>query len=129
MRPMSKEERREAFVRKAEAMYEELEAWYDGHEGATYGEIEAEVRRQRRELMGEAQAILINGRDAGYQAEAPLCPQCEQPMRLDRYVTRQVSGLEGEVELERAYYRCPRGCGEGFFPPGPEAEATPGRLE
>ncbi len=129
MRPMSKEERREAFLEKAEEMYEEMEAWYDAHEGATFGEVEAEVRRQRRALMGETQAILINGREAGYQAEPPACPQCEQPMRFERYVTRQVSGLEGEVSLERAYYRCPHGCEESVFPPGPETEPAAGRLE
>ena len=33
-------------------MYEQLEAWYDEHPDASFGEIEAEARRQRREMMG-----------------------------------------------------------------------------
>ena len=111
---------------RAEEMFEEMEGWYDANPEATFGEIEAELRQQRRRLMGEAQAVLINGRDAGYQTEAPTCPQCQEPMEFERYVERQVSGLEGDVVLERAYYRCPRGCGESIFPPRPQTEATAG---
>jgi ribosomal protein S6E (S10) len=73
---MSREERKKAFLRKAEAMYEELEGWYDAHPEATFGEIEAEARQQRRELMGEALEVLVNGRDVGKVKEAPACQAC-----------------------------------------------------
>lgn len=129
MRRMSKEERREAFMSRAGTLFEEMEAWYEAHPEATFGEIEAELRQQRRQLMGETQAVLINGRDTGYQREAPECGACGQRMTFERYVKRKVSGLEGDVQLERAYYRCPQGCGESLFPPRPETEAAPGQLE
>lgn len=117
-RRMSRAERKAAFLRKAEAMFEEMEGWYDKHPEATFGEIEAEARQQRRELMGEALEVLVNGRDVGKGDEAPACQQCGEKMRFKGYRRRQVVGLEGESVLERAYYVCPRCKGETIFPPG-----------
>lgn len=53
-RRLSRQERRDAFLREAEVVYEQLEAWYDEHPDASFGEIEAEARRQRRDMMGKA---------------------------------------------------------------------------
>ncbi len=93
------------------------------------GEIEAEARRQRREMMGQALEILINGRDTGVGAGAKRCGQCGAVLEFHEYRRKTVRGLEGDTTLERAYYVCPRGCGETFFPPGPEAEAAEGCVE
>ena len=46
-------------------MYDQLEAWYDGHLEAGFGEIDAEVRTRRRGLMGIGIEVLVNGRDPG----------------------------------------------------------------
>lgn len=116
-RKMSRQERKQAFLRKAEAMFEEMEGWYDEHPGATFGEIEAEARQQRRELMGEALEVLVNGRDVGKGEEAPACEKCGQAMTFKGYRRRRVVGLEGESVLERAYYVCPECAGETLFPP------------
>lgn len=117
-RQLSRQERREAFLGEAGVMYEQLEAWYDEHPTASFGEIEAEARRQRRELMGKALSILVNGRDVGKLAEAPRCGRCGQSMRFKGYRRKKVIGLEGDTELERAYYVCPKCKGETLFPPG-----------
>ena len=79
-RQMSRAQREAAFMEKAVQMYASLEEWYDQHPEASFGEIEAEVRRLRRELMGEVLAVLINGRDTGFQLEAPPCSACGQAM-------------------------------------------------
>jgi len=110
-------------------MYAGLEDWYDQHPAASLGEIEAEARRRRRALMGQALQVLINARDSGYQLTLPVCPTCQQPMEFEGYRPWRVCGLEGDTTLERAYYVCPQCEGQTFFPLGPEAAAAAGSLE
>ena len=126
---MSRAQRRAAFLERAVQMFDVLEDWYDEHPDASFGEIEAEARRQRRELMGQALALLINGRDCGFQLEAPRCQKCSQPMEFEGYRGWTIYGLEGDTRLERAYYVCPDCSGETFFPPEPETAAAGGSLE
>lgn len=117
-RPMSRAERKAAFMRQAEQMFEELESWYDQNPAASFEEIEAQARRVRRKMMGESLGIVINGRDVGKEAEAPKCGQCGQAMEFKDYRPKTVYGLEGETELERAYYVCAVCEKQTFFPPG-----------
>ena len=70
--------------------------------------------------MGGALATLIVGRDSGYQASAPPCPKCGQPMAFEGYRPWTVKGLEGDSVLDRAYYACPACAGEAFSPSGSE---------
>jgi hypothetical protein len=128
-RQMSRAQREAAFLEKAAQMYSALEDWYDQNPEASFGEIEAEARHLRRELMGDGLAVLINGRDTGHQLEAPLCSVCDQEMEFKGHRRWGISGLEGETGLMRAYYVCPNCEGETFFPPGPEATAESGSLE
>jgi hypothetical protein len=116
----SRSQRKAAFLQAAGAMYEQLETWYDAHPTATFEEIEAEIRPQRRELVGGLLATLIVGRDSGFQASAPPCPQCQQPMTFEGYRPWTVKGLEGDSELTRAYYVCPTCAGQTFSPSGSE---------
>jgi len=81
MKRLSRAQRRERFLQLAADTFEELEAWYDAHPEASFGEIEAEARQKRRELMGQALAVLINGRDSGL-VEAPCCSQCGSRMHF-----------------------------------------------
>jgi hypothetical protein len=113
---MSRAQRRVAFLECATRMFDALEDWYDTHPDASFGEIEAEARRQRRELMGQALTILINGRDRGFQLEAPRCQKCGQAMEFQRYRGWTIYGLEGDTRLERAYYVCPDCAGETLCP-------------
>jgi len=128
-RRLSRERRRAEFLEKAGQMFDQLEGWYDEHLEASFGEIEAESRKQRRELMGEAIGVLINGRDTGMGVEAPHCQACGCEMGFEGYRRWEVHGLEGDTVLERAYYVCPECKGEAVFPPGPETAATGGSLE
>src|SRR5690606_11996985 len=117
-RTQSRASRKAAFLEEAARIYEELEAWYDGHREARFGEIEAEASKRRRELMGTTLARLINGRDTGMQVEAPKCEQCGEAMVFEGYCGWGIEGLEGESRLERAYYVCPQCKGQTIFPPG-----------
>jgi hypothetical protein len=125
----SRKQRKEAFIEIAGEMYDQLEDWYDEHEAASFGEIEAQARHRRRELMGETLRILVNERDTGYQIEAPKCQQCGGAMEFERYRGWTVRGLEGDTRLKRAYYVCPSCEGETLFPPGSQTEAESRPLE
>lgn len=127
-RKMSRKRRKEAFLIAASEVFDALEEWYDEHPEATFGVIEQEARRSRRELMGKALEILVNGRDNGIRL-AVSCKRCGQEMEFRDYLPWTVHGLEGDTELERAYYVCPECEGETFFPPGSETRATSGSLE
>jgi len=118
IRETSREGRRKAFLAYAEEMFEALEAWYDAHPEASFGEIEVQARQLRREMMGKVLGVVINGRDTGRQVEAPRCSRCGRKMRFVGYREWHISGLEGDTRLERAYYVCPSKDGETFFPPG-----------
>ena len=128
-RLQSRSQREAAFLELAKRMYGELETWYDSHPQASFGEIEAEARPRRRDLMGEMLALLINGRDVGYQLEPPTCTTCGQAMDFEKYRAWLVKGLEGETELQRAYYVCPHCEGQTLFPPRPETPFARGSLE
>lgn len=123
-RPMSEAKRLEAFLQAAREMYEALEKWYDAHPEASFGEIEEQARRQRHELMGHALEILINGRDTGFQLQLPQCSVCGTEMDFEGYHRWTIHGLEGDTQLERAYYVCPECEEEGLFPPGPQTKAA-----
>jgi hypothetical protein len=115
-RRQSRAQREAAFLELATNLYTQLEDWYDQHPAASFGEIEIEARRLRRELMGAGLAVIINGRDTGFQLEAPPCPQCARPLQFVGYRPWRVAGLEGETELERAYYVCGECEAQTFFP-------------
>jgi hypothetical protein len=125
----SREQRRAAFMEKAGEMYDEMEDWYDEHPEASFGEIEARIRRERRKMMGETVRILVNERDRGYQIDAPKCEQCKGEMEFEGYRGWTVRGLEGDTRLKRAYYVCPNCKGETVFPPGSQTKTESGSLE
>lgn len=118
MRKELREKRRAVFLAAAEQLFEGMEAWYDAHPAASFEAIEAEARKRRRVLMGQGLAIWVNGRDTGYQIEGVRCQQCGSAMTFEGYRKWGISGLEGDTELERAYYVCPQCHGETVFPPG-----------
>ena len=118
---MKGKEEKAAFLCEAEAMYEELRAWREGHPEATFDEIAEQVTRQRRKLMGALLNQLSVQHGDGRYAEAK-CPTCGERMEASGQRSRQVAHPEGEVELERAYHHCPE-CGRGLFPPGPTASS------
>ena len=117
-RNVSRAQREAVFLELAARMYNRLEDWYDEHPEASFGEIEEAARRLRREMMGKTLTVLINGRESGYQAEAPKCEGCEQAMEFKDYHGWTIHGLEGDTRLERAYYVCPDCQGQTVFPPG-----------
>ena len=126
---MNRAEREAAVMAAAKRMYQALEDWYDQHPEASFGQIEQDTRRLRRELMGETMEVVVNGRDDGYRTERPRCEQCGSEMDFEGYRPWGLSSLEGDLKLRRAYYLCPACRGQGFSPPRSETETAGGSLE
>jgi len=90
-------------------MVDELQTWREQHAEASFDEIAAQVTPRRRALMGELLEALACQHGSGMVAQA-LEYKGEPGREVEHY-------LEGEIELKRAYYYCPR-CEAGIFPPG-----------
>lgn len=111
---------RQAFLDHAAQLWDELTDWTDSHPAAPLTDIEQEVTRLRRRLVGETLDLHFRGGDGGVQVTPPPCPECGQPMPYKGEVDKTVQTTEGAVTLRRAYYACDH-CGGGLFPPGPSA--------
>ena len=118
-------EAREAFLAAAGHLWDEFQAWYDAHPEATYYEMEMELRKHRRQLMGETMELTLQRGDLGASVERPRCERCGREMVFKGYPGKEVHGLEGEAEIPRAYYVCPS-CDTGVFPPGSTSETETG---
>ncbi len=90
-RVMSRAQRQAAFLEEAARSFEHLEDWYDQHPDATFGELGAEARQQRRALMGTALALLINGRE---EAETPRRGVLNSPIPIEQRTSapREIAG-------------------------------------
>lgn len=114
---MKRVEEKAAFLREAEAMYEELRGWREANPQASFDEIAEQVTPRRRALMGELLGELAKQEGDGRYARV-VCEECGEEMEASGRRSREVIHSEGEVRLERAYHHCGE-CGRGFFPPGP----------
>jgi hypothetical protein len=116
---MSQHDKEKARLRQAfEAMYDELWAWREAHPEATFDEIAAQVTPQRRAVIAQMLNSLACQHGSGQVPEGRVCPGCGGAMEYKGEPKRAVEHyLEGETELNRAYYYCPQ-CESGLFPPG-----------
>ena len=108
---------REELLRRTEDLWDEFNAWYQGHPEATLDEMEAELGKQRRAILGNFLELSLRQGDLGAGPEAPSCSRCGKPMIFKGYPKKEVHGLEADTKIPRAYYVCPT-CGIGLFPPG-----------
>jgi hypothetical protein len=99
-----------------EGMYDELSEWRDRHPEASLDEIARQVGRRRRELIGKWIGQLACQQGDGTIVEGVDCPQCGQPLVYKGQSALRQEHLEGEIDLQRAYYYCPA-CRAGIFPP------------
>lgn len=111
-------EAKEQFMDRAEGLWEEFNDWYKAKPEATFDEIEEEMGKRRREVVGEFVELSLRQGDLGAEAEPPNCERCGKPMAFQGYLKKTVHGLDMDIEIPRAYYYCST-CQVGFFPPGP----------
>ena len=115
-RRQSRTQARQAFLDQAAPVWDDLTSWSDAHPDAPLSDIEQELTRLRRRLVGEMLDLHFRRGDGGVQVDPPRCVECGQPMRDKGEVEKAVQTTEGAVTLNRAYYAC-EGCGQGLFPP------------
>ena len=118
-------EAREEFIERAIELWDSFNAWYKAHPEATFDEIESELGRHRRAVLGDFVELSLRQGDLGATPEAPSCSRCGKPMDFKGYPRKGVQGMEVDMSLPRAYYHCPA-CKEGLFPPGPTSAAEEG---
>jgi hypothetical protein len=119
---MLSEERRkgheEELVAEVRQMYRELYAWREEHPEASFDEIASQVTPRRRELMAVLLRQLAEQHGSGVEVAGVMCPECGQEMTYGGTPPRDIGHyMEGEIELQRAYYHCEH-CHSGIFPPG-----------
>ncbi|MEJ2737703.1 MAG: hypothetical protein P8189_29800 [Anaerolineae bacterium] len=118
-------EARVEFLRRAEELWDEFNGWYQEHPEATFDEMEAELGKRRRGILGDFVELGLRQGDLGATAEAPSCKECGQGMVFKGYPKKEIHGLEADAKIPRAYYVCPT-CGVGIFPPGPTSTPEEG---
>jgi hypothetical protein len=114
----TRSEARDEFLRRAEELWDEFNGWYQDHPEATFDEMEAELGKQRRAILGDFLELSLRQGDLGATPEPPTCERCRKPMVFKGYPEKEFHGLEADAKIPRAYYVCPT-CGVGLFPPGP----------
>jgi YgiT-type zinc finger domain-containing protein len=112
----SKEELRQRYLAKAEAIFEA--AWARGErEGLTLSQIEETVGELKFELTGLLVESMVEVQAGRQMGPGPKCPSCGREMYSKGKKRRRVVTSQGEIEVERGYHYCDE-CGRGLFPPG-----------
>ena len=118
----TRSEMREEFLNRAETLWEDFNKWYQDNPEATFDEMEEELGKRRRDLLGSVVELTLREGDLGAEAEAPVCRSCGKPAKFKGYPEKTFHGLELDATIPRAYYYCST-CKVGFFPPGPSSSS------
>jgi hypothetical protein len=102
----------------AAAAIQELLDWDDEHPRPNLTQIEEAVLALRARLGQAMTEVVLAGQEAQQPVEAPMCPQCGEPMRYKGRKGKALESRLGELAMERGYYYCAH-CESGLFPPGP----------
>ena len=121
-------EAREEFLARAGELWDDFDAWYEANPEATFDEMEEQLGRRRRAVLGELLELRLRQDNLGATPEAPRCKGCGHRTVFKGYVAKSVQGLDVEAEISRAYFHCPT-CKVGLFPPGPTVEAEERELQ
>jgi Zn finger protein HypA/HybF involved in hydrogenase expression len=122
MNGKQQEELRRRFVGKAEEVFDMAMEQGIAREDITLVQIEEIVNELKFELTGLLVESVIEVQASRQPGPGPKCEGCGQEMRYKGEKGRPaIVTSQGEIELERSYYYCPR-CKSGFFPPGPAIE-------
>ena len=72
----TRSEARDEFLQRAEKLWDEFNGWYQDHPEATFDEMEAELGKQRRAILGNFLELGLRQGDLGATPDGPSCEQC-----------------------------------------------------
>ena len=127
MKP-DREKLREEFLAEAGELFDELMDWDDETEAPNMTQIEDMVLELRKRFGQRVVEKIILRQEVRQPAERVMCPQCGEEMEPKGPKGNRVETRIGDLKIERAHYYCRR-CKQGFFPPGPTADAMGETLE
>ena len=117
---------REAFLREAGKLYDDMIARAGPASGDTFDDIEEQAEGAGRRLI----LRLLKERlvaEAKGEPESAICAKCGQPMRRPREASeRNLDTASGTVRYQRRHAICDR-CDASFSPSGPAAENSAAR--
>jgi len=108
---------REALLREAESMIDQLLRWEQATPKPTLSQLEDTVILIRRKFEQRLAEVVLAEQEASRPVPEPTCPHCGGPMRYKGQKELQVESLLGLLRLKPGYYWCV-GCQVGFFPSG-----------
>lgn len=112
-----KEELRQRFMAKAEAVYDLAMERGLAIEEISLSQIEGIVNELKFELTGSLVEGIIEVEASQKAGPGPKCEGCGLEMRYKGEKKRPaIKTSQGEIELERSYYYCQK-CRSGLFPP------------
>jgi hypothetical protein len=120
---------REAFVRQAARLYDEMMSRAGSASQDTFDDIEEQAEERGRKLILRRLRARLAAEEKA-QAETVLCPGCSARMRRPgEAAERNLDTASGTVRYERRHAICDR-CGASFSPSGLPPEDSPsGRIE
>ena len=113
--PRTAEDLKAQMMARAEEAIDKMLAEAGNEDVLNLCDIERVVRMAGERMMVDFTQGFVEA--AAEEGAADICPECGQKMRYKGQKARKVVTETGEVDLERAYYYCPK-CRKGFFPPG-----------
>lgn len=110
------EARKAEWIKKAEAVYDELLGWEAKTERPNLTQIEEIVLELRKRLGEELARDVLQNQETKQPVPGPKCAHCGQEMHYKGQKKVKPQTWAGDLEIERGYYYCPQ-CKDGFFPP------------
>lgn len=113
---LNKKALKEKLLRQYSDQLDEMLNELDQAERLHLTEIENAALKARHQVSQAITQELSEHESQGVDVDV-CCPECQQGARYKGKKRKWIKTRSGEIQIERAYWYCPR-CRAGFFPTG-----------